>query len=172
MIYRTKFFMLLSLIALIPACASTISINTSPPGAEAKLTEFGGDKVITLGVTPVKKTVNASGEYNLSLDKAGFSPYRKNIDLGKAGDLNIELVPVYEMSIDTQPQGANASIEDKGSAYVYNIGKTPVTYVVEGRGPFILSVKMQGYETETVQLDSSPGKTQVLKTITLRPAGR
>jgi len=170
--HKTTFFILLSLVALVQACASTISINTAPQGAEAILTESGGDKVINLGLTPLKTTVKASGQYILSLDKTGFSPYRKNIDLGKAGELNIELVPVYEISIDTQPSGANASIEDKGSAYVYNIGKTPVTYSIEGKGPFVLSVRMQGYETETAQLDTTPGKKQVLKTVTLKPSGQ
>src|SRR5512143_3145529 len=107
------------------ACTHSIAVNSHPPGASAQLVEVGGDKVIKMGQTPAKKDVVGAGEYMLTLNKAGYSDYRRKIVLGESPSYDVNLVPLYQFSIDTEPAGAKLVLEDKGSGNTYRMGISP-----------------------------------------------
>lgn len=159
---------LLGVALILPACTHNIAINTRPSGATAQLNEVGGNKVHKLGQTPVKAEVVGSGEYMLTLTRAGYSIYKKKIDLGAQNSYDIDLTPVYEFTIDTVPEGATVVLEDKGAGARYGLGKSPVKYMLEGKGPFSVTVSMQGYETETAGIETTEGVTDVYKSVVLK----
>jgi hypothetical protein len=163
---------LLVILLVLPACTHGIAVNTRPPGATAQLSEVGGDKVYKLGQTPVKGEVVGTGEYMLTLTRQGYSTYRKKVDFSASQNLydlgTVELTPVYQFTIDTEPEGAMVVIEDKATGAKYGIGKSPVKYMLEGKGPFSVTVSMQGYETGTAEIATTEGVVDVYKSVVLK----
>jgi hypothetical protein len=169
---KTYLGMLLVMALILPACTHSIAINTRPPGATAQLNEVGGNKVYKLGQTPVKAEVTGTGEYMLTLTRQGFATYRKKVDFSASQnpyDIGlIDLTPIYEFTIDTEPEGAAVVLDDKGTGARYSIGKSPAKYMLEGKGPFSVTVSMQGYETGTADIATTEGVTDVYKSVVLK----
>jgi hypothetical protein len=168
----TSWIAFLAMLLMLPACTHGIAVNTRPPGATAQLSEVGGDKVYKLGQTPVKAEVVGTGEYMLTLTRQGYSTYRKKVDFRASQSLYdigvIDLTPVYQFTIDTEPEGAIVVLEDKGTGAKYGIGKSPVKYMLEGKGPFSVTVSMQGYETGTADIATTEGVIDVYKSFVLK----
>jgi hypothetical protein len=162
---------LLAMSLILPACTHSIAVNSHPPGATVQLVEMGGDKVVKMGQTPAKKDVVGAGEYMLTLTKAGYSDYRKKIILGDSPTYDVNLVPLYQFSIDTEPAGAKLVLEDKGSGNTYSMGISPANFAVEGKGPFSVTASMPGYETVTVPVETKEGASNVYKSITMKQSG-
>jgi PEGA domain len=153
---------------MLSACTHSIAVNTRPPGATAQLTEVGGNKAHQLGQTPVKAKVAGTGEYMLIITRQGFAPFKKKIELGTQNTYDIDLTPVYEFTIDTEPEGATVVLENKGTGVKYGIGKSPAKYMLEGKGPFSITASMQGYETGTADIATTEGVIDVYKSIVLK----
>ena len=162
---RGALIALLFLVPALAACSHSISVNTTPPGATVRLVEVGGEKKFELGESPVTKTVSGMGAYVIIAEKSGYAQYRKRIDLGEQGKYDIELVPEYELEINSEPAGANIALEDRGNGNTYFLGKAPLRHIMEGKGPFFLKATMEGYKAVEQPLDARPGQKNMAITI-------
>lgn len=154
---------------LLTGCTHILNVHSTPSGAAVRLAEVNGDKVLVLGETPVKAEVVASGEYKITLTKPGYAVITKTIDMGSKDSLSFDLIPYFNISIDSEPRGATIVLIDKGAGLEYNIGKTPAQYVVEGNGPFAVKASMLGRKTETLDLETAAGNPTVSKVLRLSP---
>src|SRR5512143_3933278 len=154
-------------IFLLTACSHNLSVRTNPPGAAIRLVEVNGDRTIDLGDSPADATVTGAGDYILSAEKSGYSPLRKRIVLGDREKYTLELIPVFEFDINSDPDGASVVLEDKAKGRKYKLGRTPLRHVVEGKGPFILRASKDGYRETEIQIEPEPGKEALPVTIIL-----
>ena len=152
---------------LLTGCTHILTVHSRPSGAAVRLSEVNGDKVLELGETPVKTEVVASGEYKITLTKPGYSAFTRTVEMGSKDSFSFELVPYFNISVDSEPRGATIVLIDKGAGLEYNIGKTPAQYVVEGNGPFAVRASMIGRKTETLDLETAAGNPTVSKVLRL-----
>jgi hypothetical protein len=125
-----------------PKSTHVLEVNSAPAGADVVLDgKFQG-------TTPLKIKVGKGQGKLLRLEKGGYQPRTQEI---KPGDRN--LLVVLEAA-----SGAIAVVTDPPGAEVYLngtlMGRTPLpTLPIPSRNPQRMSIKLDGYEDWTAELD-------------------
>ena len=64
---------------LLSELSDSISVSTTPPGAEVFLRRLGSSETQRLGVTPIQNVKVARGEFIISIRKAGFAGFERTL---------------------------------------------------------------------------------------------
>ncbi len=128
---------------------ATIDIITNPDGATVYL---NNEKK---GITPLKIEDLDSGKYKLSIQKDGYAPYEKTVELVKGN--TIEIKKTLEkastvLMIDSEPTGADLYINGVSR------GKTPYTKINVAPGKYKIDIKKEGYLPFSTTVEVKSGK--------------
>jgi hypothetical protein len=134
-----------------------LEVRSDVAGAEVFL---NGKRV---GTTPYKASDLAPGKYSVKVEKAGYTPFEKRVDLGtKQQVVRAKLVAALAtLRVEANVPGAKVSLdgEDRGT--------TPVELSNISPGRHELAVSADGYETHTETLEVEGGKRNIK--VDLRP---
>lgn len=133
------------------ATTGTLDIRSDVPDANVFL---NGERV---GTTPYKASGLAPGKYSVKVEKAGYTPFEKRVDLGpKQQVVRAKLAAAAAtLRVESNVPGAKVSLDGEER------GTTPVELSNVSPGRHELRVSADGYETRTETLEVESGKRDI-----------
>ena len=133
------------------ATTGTLDIRSDVPDANVFL---NGERV---GTTPYKASGLAPGKYSVKVEKAGYAPFEKRVDLGpKQQVVRAKLAAAAAtLRVESNVPGAKVSLDGEER------GTTPVELSNVSPGRHELRVSADGYETRTETLEVESGKRDI-----------
>jgi eukaryotic-like serine/threonine-protein kinase len=136
------------------AGAASIEVASVPPGAEISVD--GRSR----GRTPQRVTGLASGSHRVVVEKAGYAPYERTVDLARKSNhqLALTLLPSSAaLSIVSDPPGAEVHLNGESR------GRTPVRIGDLAAGAHDVSVEIPGHEPYHKRMSLKPGERRELR---------
>ena len=104
-----------SVIRLMSELSDSLSVSTTPAGAEVFLRRLGSPNVQRVGVTPIQNFSVARGEFIISIHKAGYADFERTLSTTLARQAARNKTP-WDMRIEVPMR--EASMVPKNMAYV------------------------------------------------------
>jgi hypothetical protein len=142
--------LLLSANLLAPSSAADTTINSDPPGASV----FLNGRLV--GATPVTFGSVPAGIYLLRLERDGFTPLARKVDVPANGiTVNEKLAPQQSgtLIVDFAPKGAEVLLDGELA------GHTPLTIERVPVGVYELLIRKPKYDSYSRQIAVKPGAT-------------
>ncbi len=136
------------------AGAASIEVASVPPGAEISVD--GRSR----GRTPQRVTGLASGSHRVVVEKAGYAPYERTVDLARTSNhqLALTLLPSSAaLSIVSDPPGAEVHLNGESR------GRTPVRIGDLAAGAHDVSVEIPGHEPYHKRMSLKAGEQRELR---------
>lgn len=122
---------------------------------------------VDMGTTPLEDVEVEPGEYQLSLQRERYLPWRETLNVeGRLVEQEVEaeLRPAWaDVTLRSRPEGAEVLVDGEAR------GRTPMTAeLLQGRNA--VTVKLEGYKAWQEDLRVTAGEDRTLETIELEPA--
>ncbi len=159
---------------LFPSPLTGFSIYTDPPGARLSVSMPNTNSTLTYsGLSPMSKYGIPAGRYLVQVQADGYGNAHQFFDVAQdqVALLNFSLIPAPSgqgsLSVDTSPEGAQVHVQSGSTTYD---GFSPFFQSNVGVGTYMVSLLMDGYQTQNHLLDVSAGQTAAAN-YTLHPSG-
>ena len=131
----------------------SVTVSSNPDGAQIQL-----DGQSNPGwVTPLELTELTPGRHTITLNKAGYAPETRTVDIASRGKavvtMQLALLPAV-LTVSSEPAGARVYLDGK------DMGKpTPIQISVEKPGNHTILVRKDGYLDESGTLNLQAGQS-------------
>ncbi|HEY7700622.1 MAG TPA: PEGA domain-containing protein, partial [Vicinamibacteria bacterium] len=129
----------------------TLDIRSDVAGADVFL---NGERV---GTTPYKASGLAPGKYSVKVEKEGYAPFEKRVDLGPKQQVVRAKLASASATLRVESNVTGAKVSFDGEAR----GTTPLELSNVSPGRHELVVSAEGYESRTETLEVESGKRDI-----------
>jgi serine/threonine-protein kinase len=134
------------------AVPGQMAIDSTPQGAQVQI----DGKTDPSWITPVTLSGLAAGQHTVTLNKPGFSPDTRNVEVasGAKTSLSSHLNQLAAtLAVSSTPAGANVYVDTK------NTGKVTPAQVPVDQGQHVILVRKSGFIDETISAQFTLGQT-------------